>query len=115
MVKKSSKSDDQEHKLSPAGQARLDKIVDKHLEYLEMFYKEKTSKKKRKIKKKKELPKQKKSPKKINYGFVICGFEGCNRKFKRKCGIHRLCPKHSPVYVPKKPKKRKKYERWSEK
>lgn len=103
--KKSLKPDDPERKLSPAGQTRLDEIVNKHLEYLEKFYKEKTPKKKKK--KEKLPPKPKKPPKKADYGVVVCAFKGCNRKFKRKCGIHRHCPKHSPVYIHKKPKKGK--------
>jgi len=79
----------------------LDDIVKKHLDILDVIYKEEPSKKgSRKAAHNKKTPKKPKKPKKPYYGQGKCSYPGCGDIFEKKSGVQRHCPKHKLKYVP---------------
>ena len=93
----------EEHKLHDSQQKRLDKIVDKYMDYMDTHYDNKETPKPEPKSQDIALPeKKKKKPKRPQYSDGKCIYPGCGAAFKRTSGIQKFCPEHKPVkYTPK--------------
>jgi hypothetical protein len=78
----------------------LDDIVKKHLDILDVIYKEPPKKGSKKTAQNKKTPKKPKELKKPNYKQGKCSFPGCDAMFEKKSGVQRHCPEHKHKYVP---------------
>jgi len=79
----------------------LDDIVKRHLDILDVIYKEEPSKKSsKKAAQNKKILKKPKELKKPNYKQGKCSFPGCDAMFEKKSGVQRHCPEHKHKYVP---------------